>query len=76
MKKKTVSLFLVLSLALTALTGCGQKKEDQPQTVPATVPATQAQGETEAAGGESQPGRKAERSQRSGGPAPGGYGGL
>ena len=55
MKKKTVSLFLVLSLALTALTGCGQKKEDQPQTVPATVPATQAQGETEAAGGESQP---------------------
>ena len=55
MKKKTVSLFLVLSLALTALTGCGQKKEDQPQTVPATVPATQAQGETEAADGESQP---------------------
>ncbi len=55
MKKKTVSLFLVLSLALTALTGCGQKKDDQPQTVPATVPATQAQGETEAAGGESQP---------------------
>lgn len=59
MKKKSFSLLLALCLALTALTGCGQKQDDQPQTVPATVPATaaatEAQGGSDAAGGESQP---------------------